>query len=504
MSFMEFPKLRGFSGTAPAVNRGIRRRSMLLAGMAMAAGAVTQLPNRATAATADDTATADDDQIYDDIYEAFLFGYTLVANQIGLLPRTNVTRAGYDGAPINQLKLAKSLEDDGLTNGPNMETVYASAVLDLSDEPVIVSKPQVDADRYFGLLVTSAWGAVMQPLGTQGLGGQAATTYGLVGPNCTKKLPKGVQKVTVTSDFAFLMIRIRQFTDVDDDYATVDALQKQLDVRPLSAYGDTDYVPPAGTVDPSLNYDVYTEKADIGIVDFFGRYNQLTAENPPEDAYADLAAGFEKYGIGPGLTFTLDGFDSGLTERLNAIPQDFDRNFPEYYVTYSYTEEGWDTVDGDALAVGGDYHVRDAYYYYQPPSVNPPAVFKGYGTRVDSDGNALDGSNTYRIRFQKDAFPPFEEGGFWTLIAYYGVQMDVPVNSIGRYKINDRSALEADADGTTDVYLQPAAPTTTPESNWLPTADGAFMYVLRVYCPQDSALNGDWQPPRLERMPAAV
>ncbi|MFI6254070.1 hypothetical protein [Streptomyces sp. NPDC051016] len=66
-----------------------------------------------------------------------------------------------------------------------------------------------------------------------------------------------------------------------------------------------------------------------------------------------------------------------------------------------------------------------------------------------------------------------------TGIAYYGIQMDVPVNSIGRYKINDRSALEADA-------------------------DGAFLYVLRVYCPQDSALDGDRQAPRLERMPAAV
>ncbi|MEU9454897.1 DUF1214 domain-containing protein [Streptomyces sp. NPDC048277] len=490
-------------------DRRIRRRSLLLAGMAMAAGVATQRPDRATAATADDTATTGgdqsyDDQSYDDIYDAFLFGYALVANEIGLLPRTNVTRAGYDGAPVNQLKLAKSLEDDGLTNGPNMETVYASAVLDLSGEPVIVSKPGVDPDRYFGLLVTSSRGAVMQPLGTQGLGGQGATAYGLVGPHCTTKLPKGVQKVTVTSDLAFLMIRIRQFSDVENDYATVDALQKQIDIRPLSAYGDTDYVPPAGTVDPSLDYNVYTEKAGLTVVEFFARYNRLSAENPPEDAYADLAACFEKYGIGPGLTFTLDGFDPDLADRLNAVPHDFESDFPEYYAKYSYTEDGWATVDGDALAVGGDYHVRDAYYYYQPPSVNPPAVFKGYGTQVDSDGNALDGSHTYRIRFQKDAFPPFREGGFWTLIAYYGVQMDVPVNPIGRYKINDRSALAANADGTTDVYLQPDAPTTTPESNWLPTAAGAFMYVMRVYCPQDSALNGDWQAPRLEKMPTAV
>lgn len=475
---------------------------MLFAGMAMAAGLATQLPGRAAAADSGTavSGTATDDQIYADIYEAFLFGYALVAAEIGLLPRTNSKTAGYTGAPVNQLWLGRSIADSGLTNGPNLETVYASAVLDLEAEPIIVCKPKVAADRYCGLLVTSSWGAAMQPLGTQGLGGQDAAEYALVGPGFTGKLPKGVKKVTVTTDLAFMMVRIREFSNVENDYANADAIQKQIDIRPLSAYGKKDYVPPAGTVDPALDYDPYAKKASLTLTDFFARYNRLTAANPPEAAWTDLAAGFQQYGIGPGLTFSLDGYSADLTARLSAIPQDFENGFPEYYVEHSYREDGWETVDGAALSIGGDYHVRDAYYYYQPPSVNPPAVFKGYGTQNDADGNPLDGSNSYRVRFAKDALPPYAPGGFWTLTAYYGVHMDIPVNALARYRINNLSELAVNADGSTDIYLQPQAPTGTPESNWLPTADGAFMYVLRIYGPDDRAISGAWKAPRLERV----
>ncbi|MFE3826699.1 DUF1214 domain-containing protein [Streptomyces sp. NPDC059092] len=314
-------------------------------------------------------------------------------------------------------------------------------------------------------------------------------------------LPEGVTRVDCPTDLALLMIRIREFTDVDDnDYATVDALQKRLDIRPLSAYEDADYVPPASTVNPDYDYDPYARKASIALVDFFNSYNRLTVDNPVEDAYKHLAAGFEKYDIGAGKTFTLDGFDADLTERLEAIPQDFESGFPQYFAQYSYTEDGWITVDGDALEAGGDYHVRNTYYYYQPPSVNPPQVFKGYGTVTDSEGNTLDGGSTYRVRFEKDSMSPFKTGGFWCLIAYWDTQMNIPENSIGRYKLDELSLLEANEDGTTDICLPSDAPTGTPENNWLPTAGGSFLYVLRIYAPDDSALSGDWKPPRLEKI----
>ncbi|MFB6981571.1 DUF1214 domain-containing protein [Streptomyces scopuliridis] len=445
----------------------------------------------------------DDDQIYADIHEAFLFAYSLVASELGLLSWSNHATADYDGAPINQIKLAKSVKDDGRSNGPNMETAYASAVLDLTAEPIIVSKPAVEPDRYFGMLVTTARGAVMEPLGTAGLGGQEVTTYAFVGPAYKGKLPKGVRQVKCTGNLAILAIRIREFPGVANDYATVDALQKKLDIRPLSAYRDANYVPPAGTVDPDLSYDPLEKKANISIVDFFNRYNRLTSSNPAEGEYTKLEARFRKYNIGAGKTFTLDGYGPELTARLNGIPQDFEEHFPEYAATYRLpAKDGWSVINGDALEIGGDYNYRNAYYYYQPPSVNPPRICEYYSTKVDSDGNSLNGANRYRMHFEEGTLPGFKQGGFWSMVRYVGPLVTVPVNSTGRDTLNDSSPLAVGKDGSTDIYLQPEAPTDAPESNWLPTSasDGDFTFTMRVYCPQDSVVESGWVPPRLERI----
>ncbi|MBK3607001.1 hypothetical protein JHN62_36965, partial [Streptomyces sp. MBT54] len=62
------------------------RRAMLLAGSGLAAGVA--LSARAVAApSGKETAAVVDEQVYVGIREASLFGYTLVANEIGLLAR---------------------------------------------------------------------------------------------------------------------------------------------------------------------------------------------------------------------------------------------------------------------------------------------------------------------------------------------------------------------------------------------------------------------------------
>jgi hypothetical protein len=481
-------------------NTGFRRRSVLLAGLtAVAGGALLPSPAFAASSTTTDSSglNSSDQQIYNDIHNAFLFGYALVSTWVWMLPSTNVTTAGYDGAPINQIQLGKSIESAGLTDGPNLETVYAGGLLDLTAEPLILSKPAVDADRYFGILLTSGHGSVMPPLGTQGLGGQGAATYALCGPDFGGGTPGGVTRVSCYSNLVSMKIRMREFTDVGNDYATVDALQKRLDIRPLSQYGNPNYAPPQGTVNPAYDYDPFTENNSLSIVDFFTYYNQLAVHNPPESSYQSLAASFEEYNIGAGKNFTLNCFDSTLAAQLNTIPTDFANNFASYEAQYSYFANGWEQVDGAALEVGGDYRVRDVYFF-DGPSVNPPPVFDGFGTEADSAGNALDGANTYQIHF--DTLPPYDTGGFWCLIAYYGAEMDIPANAEGVYKIDDLTRLTTNSDGSTDIYLAPSLPTGAAQNNWLPTEAGAFRYVLRVYCPATAVTNGTWTAPYLDKI----
>lgn len=46
-----------------------------------------------------------------------------------------------------------------------------------------------------------------------------------------------------------------------------------------------------------------------------------------------------------------------------------------------------------------------------------------------------------------------------------------------------------------DIYIQHASPGADKQSNWLPAPSGAFQLGLRLYWPQESALDSSWVPP---------
>ena len=60
------------------------------------------------------------------------------------------------------------------------------------------------------------------------------------------------------------------------------------------------------------------------------------------------------------------------------------------------------------------------------------------------------------------------------------------------------SDFKRDKNGDITLYIQNSSPGKDKESNWLPAPDGPFMMVLRLYWPEESALNGSWVKPPLE------
>ena len=53
--------------------------------------------------------------------------------------------------------------------------------------------------------------------------------------------------------------------------------------------------------------------------------------------------------------------------------------------------------------------------------------------------------------------------------------------------------------GLVTIYLQHESPGADKESNWLPAPEGAFYSTMRIYWPEQAALNGSWTPPSVER-----
>ena len=129
---------------------------------------------------------------------------------------------------------------------------------------------------------------------------------------------------------------------------------------------------------------------------------------------------------------------------------------------------------------------------------NPVDVAIYPRAETDDEGNTLTGKNSYVLHFEKDALPPVKEKGFWSITAYNDENFLID-NEINRYCINDRSDFTLNPDGTLDVYLQASRPDESRVSNWLPTGSEGFHLYMRIYLPEESAINGTWKAPAITK-----
>ena len=151
---------------------------------------------------------------------------------------------------------------------------------------------------------------------------------------------------------------------------------------------------------------------------------------------------------------------------------------------------------------GGRYlDARTMYFYFA--TVNTPAmVWKmvGAGSQYaaamrDSKGDAFNGSETYRMNIPANV--PAKD--FWSLVVYdtqtrSELQTDNPFPSLN----NLRNALEANADGSVDVYFGPEAPKGK-EKNWIQTVPGkSWFVILRLYGPLEPWFDKTWRPGEIE------
>jgi hypothetical protein len=67
-------------------------------------------------------------------------------------------------------------------------------------------------------------------------------------------------------------------------------------------------------------------------------------------------------------------------------------------------------------------------------------------------------------------------------------------NPIQRYDVGSETGLTPNPDGSIDIFVQNTPPGTL-ESNWLPAPTGPFELTMRLFWPDQSALDGAWMPP---------
>src|SRR5438876_10970470 len=148
---------------------------------------------------------------------------------------------------------------------------------------------------------------------------------------------------------------------------------------------------------------------------------------------------------------------------------------------------GWITMFGLGEP-GNGMLLRAAHAQIFPGPVNVPQEAMYWTTSGDGAGHTLNGQHDYMLHFLPGGLPPND--AFWSLTMGDAKNRFV-ANPINRYSVRDRSGLVQNPDGSTDSYIQNAAPAGH-ESTWLPAPAGNFILWLRAYLPGAAILDGEY------------
>ncbi|MFE1862832.1 DUF1254 domain-containing protein [Streptomyces anandii] len=426
--------------------------------------------------------------------QAFVYGfpyiYSAQLRHAWVTQRRNPSTVPY--APVNHFWHAERLLDATYRDGgcPNNDTLYSAAWVNLGNEPVILSHPDM-GDRYFAFELVGITSDNFDYVG-QRTTGSGAGSFALLGPGWKGKLPAGVRRVKEAPS-PWVLVLGRTLVSGPDDVPRVRALQEQYRLVPLSLYGKPDAEVPESR-------DVLTPiPAAEDPLGPWKTLNAMLAENPPPSHHEVLLKQFAQIGVGPGLDVEAqpDAVRRSLV-RAAAVgaPMLKQQTLSGDWV---HLVNGWRYPPPQMGRFGDDFLKRAADQSLLGVAANDPAEAVYLVNFEGADGDKLAPGGRYRLRFALDALPPVD--ALWLLTAYRE-DMNLIPNPAERYSIGDRSTgLRWDEDGGLTIHLQSDRPGQDEEANWLPTAeDGTWFVVLRMYRPHPEVIDARWECPPLTRV----
>jgi hypothetical protein len=425
--------------------------------------------------------------------EAYIYGFPMVDNyRVQYAYFVNKEDPEYKGGwnEIHNTARVYTPEDKAIQT-PNSDTPYSAVGADLRAEPLVLTVPPIEQDRYYSLQFVDAYTYNFAYVGSRTTG-NGGGKYLLAGPNWKGDKPEGINEVIRSdTDLAFVLYRTQLFGPSDIDQ--VKKVQAGYRVQPLSGYLNQPPPAPAAAIDfvPPLTPDQQkTSPQFFEILSFALRFA------PTLPSEKDLRARFETIGIGPEGNFEADKLTPEMRSAIEGGMADAWAEFNTFKKDKVDTDQ---VSSADFFGTAAD--LKDNYLYRMAGAVlgifgNTAAEAIYPGSFNDSSGAPLTGANNYTYHFASGQLPPVN--AFWSLTMYELPQSLLVANPINRYLINSPMlpSLVPDTDGGYTFYLQNASPGLDKESNWLPAPKGPFVVVLRLYWPKPDALNGVWKAPQ--------
>lgn len=408
-------------------------------------------------------------QISDKMAEdAYIYGYSM-DEAYKFFYETAVKK----DVPLNRFQNIRHLADDTYTDHPtiNNDTLHLQGWLDVSAEPVIVSVPDMDKGRYWilhtmdmGHYTTSMIGS--RTRGTKGGHFMFASRAwkGEVPPSVT-------EVIRVDSDILKLMGRIMATSPEDTKIAL--NYMDDWNIRTLSAY--------LGEPGPSATVHNWP---DLAKTNWLQRVNFVLCEGDMGTADKKWIEQYKAVGIEPCKSdFTTEQFaaakkgeELGMSHLKKLLPT------MKSSKGLLGTREELQNQQRDLFAEGtmiGQWGL-------------PPEESVYLQINKGSDGQSINGVNgkKYRLHFKA---PNVSQ--FWSFTVYGTDNMLMAHNTINRHSRGDRS-LKPDADGLYTIELSAKGDADNP--NWLPIPEKDAYIIMRLYGPDQTAIDGNYPTPTPE------
>ncbi|MDR7134370.1 hypothetical protein J2X06_001554 [Lysobacter niastensis] len=420
--------------------------------------------------------------------------------------------AGYNVLPVWK----KRLDPKTRVTTPNSDVIYAMSYLDLGrDGRMVFEAPPglqgilldfwqrpipVDGGKFFG------------DVGLPGPDGGKGGKFLILPPGYTGSVPSDyyVYRSGTNNVFVFL----RSFYQDPNDLSGAVATMEGARIYPLGATSPKPMEIPDASGKPVNMLPI----SDATAFDELKKLVDSEGSNLADPDWLGMLAGL---GIVKGQPFNPDAGTRAILDKAAKTAYRMSRviGFEEKLAGRDfrvYPDRRWvnPVADGTPQNPGGPFDLAwrrtaDGYtdldtriwfftdYYSISPGMLSQIPGKGAKYMIaftDSRGTPLSGDKNYSLKLPPDV----PAANFWSVTLYEaenasGYASGRPFPSLG-----SRDKPKQNADGTTDLYLGPKAPTGK-DANWMETVPGkGYFAILRLYAPTEAAIDKSWKPGDIE------
>ncbi|MGH6828823.1 MAG: DUF1254 domain-containing protein [Rhizomicrobium sp.] len=396
-------------------------------------------------------------------------------------PVFEVARLSYDFSynpanprrtPVNRLAHRRILSDHRhrLVTTPNHDTLYSSAILDLSAGPVTLNVPAFGR-RYYSLAFMDAYTNAFAYVGSRTAGGEGGC-YLVLGPDWHGKVPAPAA-IRAPGNHASLLARIR--VEDSSHYPEVHRLQDGLHLS-----------------GPEVSRPDLIVPRQREPENFIAIVNQVLRSDPPPPTDAPLLNRLAPIGMGEAHLTPQQKtwWRLHFAASREALIQAGKHLGPSVH--------GWQYPPASVGDFGTDYRTR-AIIAIQGLAANVSAESVYALGLADQQGGEFDGRYRYRFTLPPGT-PPAR--AFWSLSLYEGLPdggLYFVDNPLHRYALGSATdGLKRGEGGALDILIGKDRPSDI--ANWLPAPSGPFALMMRAYLPGDEMRDGRFRYPGIERL----